>query len=98
MANVKTAFETHQKTPNEKRIVNMEFFDDIEKGDTIASVVAVTVDPSGELTANAGFSGTVVQLTLESGVSGKSYHVTARATTTNGEIVEGRGKVEVEDA
>ena len=95
MVNIKQAAEVHRKTPDEVRIVNMEFAADIDKDDTIAGITSVTSGPTGELSALSSFSGTIVQLTLSAGVNGKSYFVDVLITTVNGETVAGRGKVEV---
>lgn len=99
MANIKRAPEVHGKTPDEIRIINMEFAADIDKDDTISGVTSTTITPSGELTAGSPtFNGTIVQLTLSNGVKGKSYIVDVIATTTKGETVAGSGKVEVDEA
>jgi len=68
--------------------------DDVAIGETIASVVSTTVDPTGEVTITAtSFTGLVLQLTVNcvAGIADKVYKLTAKITTSNGQTLIGAG-------
>lgn len=100
MPNVKEAPELIYTTPVEVRIVDFEFDgDDLGSGETLSTIGTPDVSPAGELTAGSEtVSGTRAQVTIQGGVAGKRYRVTAEVTTSAGQTLRGSGIVVCDDA
>ena len=82
-------------TPNEVKLVNMEFAEDLD-GDTIASIISVVFVPTGP-TFTTAISGTKAQVKLTGGMqAGTRYRCTMLIqSTTNSETFEGHGWLDV---
>lgn len=87
------------KQPTEARDWNFDYSQFLaDKGaDTIASV-AVTVAPSGLSIYNVSHLNGVVNFFASGGVSGTTYQVTCRVTTTGGRVEEGDAKIKVKES
>jgi hypothetical protein len=99
----KTAPEIPIKSPYEERLRVFDFGgDDLEEGETVQDVDALTVTPTGDaedLTATDPVpDGTTVVLTVAAGRAGVEYTVNCRITTSLGQKLEAIGLVRVEAA
>lgn len=75
------------KQPSESKVLFIEFADQLQSGDSLASITSVTT-AAGLTIASTSISGTKVQGTYSSGTDGTTYHITAIVVTTNGETLE----------
>lgn len=76
----------------------MEFAANLAVGETITSVIIVSISPAG-LTQNgaATFSGTKVFVRFESGTDDVQYKVTIRVNTSLSNVLEGEGYLRVQE-
>lgn len=99
MAGIRTAVEVVRKTPEEVVIKNMDFSGvDLATGETVVSIDSTEIDPSGEMVIDqATRQGNLVQVTLSGGLEGRTYEVKVMVTTSEGQELEGVGRVSVRD-
>lgn len=83
------------KRPDEKFDIEVDFTDDMEDGDTIATATVSAhdeADPGTDLTAtlteNLVDVGLVVGCRIKAGTDGKTYVFRFKVTTANGDILE----------
>jgi len=92
--------DTLIKQPGESILYDMDMrgVGRLASGDTIASVTSVTADIAGlTINNNSHNSAALVQFRAAGGTDGTTYKVTATVTTTNGDTLEGEGKILVMD-
>jgi len=90
--------QTLIKQPGESRLFSMDFSGLLAVGEDIATIDSVTADIAG-LTFPGGslIAGTFAQFRVEDGVSGIRYKITVVVTTTQGNVLEGEGILQVKD-
>ena len=94
------AIPTVIKQPSESRLYTMEFAALLGSGETLSTVVSVTVDKATTpVLAISGqvVSGSQLQFRLAGGLNGTKYKVTGVVTTSAGNTLEGEGIVQLED-
>lgn len=81
------------KDPAEIRAFVMDFsaFSEIVGGDTINTVVSLTISPAGPTLGPTSISGGQVKFTITGGTSGTNYTVTCQVTTLTGATLKGIG-------
>jgi hypothetical protein len=90
--------ETLIKQPAESRLYSMDFAPNLDVGETLASVVRVTVDRTGlVLNGSPTYSGTKAFQRIESGSAGTNYKITFVITTSSGNTLEAEGYLQVRD-
>lgn len=93
-----TAPQILEKQPGETVIVAMDFTELLQEGETLASVVSVSVDPSGLTLGSASISGNRVLFTVSGGTTGYTHRFEVIVTTSNAQTLEADGKMLVTDA
>lgn len=102
---IKLAKEQLKKTPEEVRIVDMDFSgDDLAAGETILTVTSITIlrfdgvamVPGVDLTKDShAISGQVLQFVLSKGQNYVLYELSAIVTTSAGQVRKGCGRMKV---
>jgi len=94
-----------KKRTAEKWKATFDFAEDLASGETISSsewVVTVVqgtdATPSGVLSGSPTISGSKVTHLLQAGLDGVTYCIRCRATTSQGQVLDGLGHLEVSDA
>lgn len=86
------------KQPGESRVYAVNFRNLLAAGDSIDDVTSVTASPAAELTVGTPvIASPRVKFRVEDGSAGTHYKITVTVTTTNGDILEGEGDLEVTD-
>lgn len=94
------AIPTVIKQPSESRLYTMEFAALLGSGETLSTVVSVTVDKvttPALVTSGQVVSGSQLQFRLAGGLNGTKYKVTGVVTTSASNTLEGEGIVQLED-
>jgi hypothetical protein len=92
------ATESLIKQPAESRVFSMNFAAMLAAGETLAGVTSVTYtggDALLTLSGPAAYSGAVAQQRILGGTDGMEYKVTFIVTTSQGNILEGEGVLQV---
>lgn len=77
------------KHPTATEHYDFDFTEALPSAVTLATVVNITADPTGDLTIMPGMiSGSRVQTLISGGVDGRMYRLLCRATTSVGETLE----------
>lgn len=88
--------DTLKKQPGETRLFGMSFSNKLNTGETIASIDSMVSDPAGDLTiTDHSVSSGVANVLISGGVTGKTYKVTVTVTSSEGQILENDGWLEV---
>lgn len=86
------------KQPSESRLFAMDFSANLAAGESLASVVSVTVDKAGlTITDPPTYGGTKAQQRISGGTAETRYKVTFVVTTSAGNTLEGEGILQVMD-
>lgn len=100
MAALKLCAEILRKTTYEEKFMKMDFSDDLEDTDFIASA-SVTSSPTGTghiVCGSPSYDGGIVQTKVTSGTANTRYTVTFKVVTNLGEKIEGSGYLDVKAA
>lgn len=93
----KKAEETIVKTPNEVKLCNMDFAEDLLAGEAITAAPSWTSTPAGLTITAPAFSGSKAQGMFAGGTNGVTYLVKCEVQATGGQIYQGCGDLHVED-
>ena len=93
------------KQPNENRLYNIPFSQELRTGDTISSVTSVTASAQGDVTEVAALAiagspahdDDTVQPKISAGTDGERYKIEAIVVTTGGDTIEVDVMMKVED-
>jgi hypothetical protein len=92
------ATESLIKQPAESRVFSMNFAAMLAAGETLSGVTSVSYtgdDTALVISGPAAYSGAVAQQRILGGTDGQQYKVTFVVTTTQGNILEGEGILQV---
>jgi hypothetical protein len=93
-----TYIPTLTKQPNEDRLYEMQFVGLLAAGETITGVTSVTATPAGlTLSGAPTYEGSIAKQRISGGTNGTTYKVTFVVTTSDGNVLEGEGKLKVRD-
>ncbi len=88
---------TLTKQPTESRVYTMDFSNNMDDAESLASVTSVTSAPTGLTVGTATAIGKLVAFRLSSGTSNTSYKITVVTVTSMGNTLEGQGFLMVKD-
>lgn len=89
---------TLTKQPAEDRLFEMEFVGLLGPDETLNGVISVTATPTGlTLSGAPTYEGSIAKQRISGGTNGTTYKVTFVVTTSEGNTLEGEGKLKVRD-
>lgn len=93
--------ETICKHPDESLVLQMDFFNLLEEGESITSVAGVAVDPNeesgGPAIASPTIAGSAVRIRVTGGTAASDYRVTVEVDTSEANRRVGIGILQVSD-